>query len=216
MVATFALLHDFGTDAFENGTACKAVGTLSGESEYLRGGTLDDIADSLPPGATITGIQTGAGLTAEGTHYAAYDPATGLWTHFTRSNATEVVAAVKTLTFSGTPDITGAKDHIEVFYNDDETPIYDEDCTSDTLNTEVGAIRDALTTLLAAEPVTVGGSNAVITLTMDDGEALADISVTITLAQGDFACVETDNLANLDMSTDIRKIPIAVHYTTER
>lgn len=86
-----------------------------------------------------------------------------------------------TLTYSGTPDIDPG-DVATIDYNGVEVVNYT--ILSATLNDEVAAIRALLDTALAAEPVTVGGSNAVITITADDDATLDAVAADVTVGDG--------------------------------
>lgn len=96
-----------------------------------------------------------------------------------------------TFTYSGTPDPGPTADKVTIDYNGVEVVNYD--IASAVLNTEVAAIRALLVTALAAEPVTVGGAGAVITITADDGVVLQASSSAVVLGgAGDLAVVKTD------------------------
>lgn len=107
---------------------------------------------------------------------------------------------VLTLLYSGTPEVG---DDMNVTVNGVDTT-HTADGT--TLNDEVGDLRSALTTDLAAEPVTVGGTAATITITADDGETFTYAADIVLTATGDLAVADTDgetvSMTHSDPSAD--------------
>jgi hypothetical protein len=112
------------------------------------------------------------------------------------ANAWMVVSAdlaVLTFTFSGTPEVG---DDMNITING---VLGSHTVDSAVLNDEVGDLRTALTTALAAEPVTVGGAAAVVTVTADDERVWMTGTASINLvASGSLAVAESPGLETAD------------------
>jgi len=107
-------------------------------------------------------------------------------------------AKVMTYTFSGTPEVG---DKLKITCNDIET---EHTADSTTLNDEVGDLRSDLVTALAGEDVTVGGADAVITITADNAGEDFTSSALITLTDdGDLAVAEVETTANRNLTTEL-------------
>lgn len=75
------------------------------------------------------------------------------------------------------------------------------------LNTEVDALRSAMVTALAAQPVTVGGVSPQITVTADTaGEPFTYASLITLVGTGPLTVTETVNAANVSIKTELDAI----------
>jgi hypothetical protein len=75
------------------------------------------------------------------------------------------------------------------------------------LNTEVDALRAAMVTALAAQPVTVAGSSPDITVTADvAGDPFTYLSAIVLVGSGDLAVSEAETAENRSVSTELDDI----------
>lgn len=113
-------------------------------------------------------------------------------------------AKVMTITFTGDPEL-GDKLKITVGALSAEVT-----ADSTTLADEVGDLRTALTTAIAALDVTVGGAAGVITLTADNaGEDFTASSLVTLTGTGDLASADVETTANRNLSTELDLIKAA-------